>query len=199
MRLIAAIALAVSAAVCRGQEAPAKPAPGGVTAADATSVLDFTLNDIDGVAKPLATYKGKVMLIVNVASRCGYTPQYEQLQGLHEKYASKGLAVLGIPANNFGGQEPGTNEEIRTFCTKQYNVQFDLFSKISVKGDDADELFRFLTSKEKNGEFGGEIKWNFTKFLVGRDGKVIARYDSRTRPDDPKVLADIEKALASGG
>lgn len=186
------LAAALSAAP---QAAPAPEEAKNMTAAQAASVLDFTLNDIEGKPKPLADYKGKVLLIVNVASRCGYTPQYEQLQNLHEKYAEKGLAVLAFPANNFGGQEPGTDEEIRTFCTKNFGVQFDLFSKISVKGDDAADLYRFLTDREKNGEFGGDIRWNFTKFLVDREGKVVARYESRTRPDDPQVIAAIERAL----
>lgn len=173
--------------------APDKDKP--MTAAQAASVLDFTLNDIDGKPAPLSRYKGDVLLIVNVASKCGFTPQYEQLQKLHEKYAAKGLRVLAFPANNFGAQEPGSDAEIKTFCTKTYGVQFDVYSKVSVKGDDCCELYRFLTSSEKNGDFGGEIKWNFTKFLVDRHGKVVARYEPRTKPDDPRVIEAIEKAL----
>lgn len=181
-------------------EPPAPPKAGAegtkpATAEKATSVLDFTMKDIDGREVALSKYKGKVLLIVNVASRCGMTPQYEQLQMLHEKYGAKGLAVLAFPANNFGGQEPGTNEEIKSFCSTQYGVGFDLFGKVSVKGEDACELYKFLTSKEKHEKLGGEIKWNFTKFLVDRDGKVIERFEPRTKPDAPEVVKAIETAL----
>lgn len=157
--------------------------------------LEFKLKDIDGKDVDLSMYKGKVVLMVNVASKCGLTPQYEQLQALHDKYAGKGLAVLGFPANNFGGQEPGTNEEIKRFCTSKYAVKFDMFAKVSVKGQDKCDLYKFLTSKKENGKFGGEIKWNFTKFLIGRDGKVVKRFEPRTKPDAKEVAAAIEKAL----
>ncbi|RMF72530.1 MAG: glutathione peroxidase [Planctomycetota bacterium] len=167
-----------------------------MTADRAQTVLDFTMNNIDGEPVPLKRYEGKVLLIVNVASKCGLTPQYEQLQELHEKYAKRGLAILAFPANNFRQQEPGTAKEIKEFCRTKYGVQFDLFSKISVTGDDCHELYKFLTSKRKNPEFAGPIQWNFTKFLVGPDGKVIARFEPRTRPDDPKVIEAIEAALA---
>jgi len=176
---------------------PGRPGGAGVTAATAASPLDFTVLDIEGRAVPLARYRGQVVLIVNVASQCGLTPQYEQLQALHQRYAERGLRILAFPANNFGGQEPGTNAEIKQFCTNRYRVRFDLFSKISVKGADQHELYRFLTSPEKNGRFGGEIQWNFTKFLVGRDGRVIARFEPRTKPDAPEVVAAIEQALAA--
>lgn len=168
-----------------------------VTAATAKSPLDFTLSDIDGREVPLSKYKGQVVLLVNVASRCGLTPQYMQLEALHEKYADQGLRILAFPANNFGGQEPGKNAEIKAFCTTKYNVQFDLFGKISVKGDDQHELYKFLTSKEKNGTFGGDIEWNFAKFLVDRNGKVSARFPARLRPDDPQIVRAIEQALAT--
>jgi glutathione peroxidase len=158
--------------------------------------LDFTVKNIDGESTDLGKYKGKVVLIVNVASKCGLTPQYEQLQALHDKYAEQGLSVLGFPANNFGGQEPGDEKQIKAFCSEKYEVKFDLFAKVSVKGDDTCELYRFLTSEKDNGEFGGEIKWNFTKFLVGRDGKVLARFEPRTKPDAKEVVEAIEKALA---
>lgn len=177
-----------------GRPRVAEDKPGGA-AADAKSPLDFTVRDIDGKEVPLARYKGEVLLIVNVASKCGYTPQYEQLQRLHEKYREQGLRVLGFPCNDFGGQEPGTNEEIRTFCTSRYGVKFDLFDKVSVKGDDACDLYRFLTSAEKVGEFGRPIKWNFTKFVVDRGGKVVARFEPKTAPDAPEVVEAIEKAL----
>jgi glutathione peroxidase len=170
-----------------------------VTAETAKSVLDFTMKDIDGNDVPLSKYKGKTLLIVNVASKCGMTPQYEQLEMLHEKYGAKGLNVLAFPANNFGGQEPGTNEEIKSFCKTKYSVGFDLFSKVSVKGDDSCELYKFLTSKEKNGKLGGEVKWNFTKFLVDRDGKLIQRFEPRVKPDADEVTSAIETTLEAKG
>jgi glutathione peroxidase len=172
-----------------------KDAAAGATAATAKSVLDFTMKDIDGRDVPLSKYRGRVLLIVNGASKCGLTPQYEQLEALQDKYGKEGLAVLVFPANNFNGQEPGTNKEIKEFCQGKYKASFDLFAKVSVKGDDQCELYKFLTSSEKQGERGGEIKWNFTKFLVGRDGKVLERFEPRTKPDDAKVTAAIEKAL----
>jgi glutathione peroxidase len=161
----------------------------------ASSALDFTLNSIDGKPAPLAGYKGKVVLIVNVASNCGYTPQYEGLEALYRKYKDQGLVVLGFPANNFGGQEPGTNEEIKTFCTRKYSVSFPMYAKISVKGDDKAPLYQFLTDKQANPATGGEIRWNFTKFLVGKDGKVITRFESAVEPQSADVTAAIEKAL----
>src|SRR6185295_8406742 len=147
----------------------------------ASSVHEFTLKSIDGKTTPLANYKGKVVMIVNVASRCGYTPQYTQLEAVYAKYKDQGLVILGFPANNFMGQEPGTDEEIKTFCSTKYNVTFPLFSKISVKGDDKAPLYQFLTDKTANPTTGGEIGWNFTKFLVDRDGKVIQRFDTKTK------------------
>ena len=158
-------------------------------------MLEFTLNSIDGKPAPLSEYKGKVVLIVNVASNCGFTPQYEGLEAVYRKYKDQGFVVLGFPANNFGGQEPGTNEEIKTFCTRKYSVTFPMYSKISVKGDDKAPLYQFLTDKQAHPETGGEIKWNFTKFLVGKDGKVIARFESPVKPESPEVTAAIEKAL----
>ena len=155
----------------------------------ASSVYDFTLPAIDGKPSPIAQYKGKVMLLVNVASKCGYTPQYEGLEALYEKYQSQGLVEMGFPANNFGGQEPGTNEEIKTFCSRNYNVKFPMYSKISVKGDDQAPLYKFLTTT------GGDIKWNFTKFLVDRNGKVIARFESNVAPGSPEVTKAVEAAL----
>jgi len=161
----------------------------------ATSALDFTVKDIDGGDVALSKYRGKVVLIVNVASRCGLTPQYKDLEALHDRYAKDGLAILGFPANEFGKQEPGTNAEIKQFCTDEYGVEFDMFSKVVVKGDDKCELYRFLTSKDQNKEFGGEIKWNFTKFLLDRQGRTIARFEPRVKPSEPPVLTAIEKAL----
>jgi glutathione peroxidase len=161
----------------------------------ASSVYEFTLNSIDGHPAALANYKGKVLLLVNVASKCGFTPQYTALEALHEKYKDQGLVVMGFPANNFMGQEPGTNEEIKDFCSRTYNVKFPMYSKISVKGDDKAALYQFLTNKETNPTFGGEIKWNFTKFLVSRDGKILARFEPAVKPDSPEVVSAIEKAL----
>jgi glutathione peroxidase len=144
------------------------------------TIYDFTLNSIDGQSTPLLSYKGKVALLVNVASRCGYTPQYSALESIYEKYKDRGFVIIGFPANNFGGQEPGTNQEIKTFCTAKYNVSFPMMAKVSV-----------------NPQTGGEIAWNFTKFLVGPDGKVIARFDSAVEPNSPQVTSAIEKALAN--
>jgi glutathione peroxidase len=155
----------------------------------ASSVYEFTMNSIDGQPLPLANFKGKVLLIVNVASFCGFTPQYEGLEALYEKYKDQGFVIAGFPANNFGAQEPGTNEEIKTFCTRKYNVKFPIYSKISVVGPDKAPLYQFLTAT------GGEIKWNFTKFLIDRNGKVIARFESPVKPDSPEVISAIEKAL----
>jgi glutathione peroxidase len=153
-------------------------------------MLDFTLNSIDGKPAPLSQYSGKAMLLVNVASRCGLTPQYEGLEKLYEKYKDKGLVVLGFPANNFGAQEPGSNEEIKDFCSLTYNVTFPMYAKISVKGDDIHPLYRFLTDKT-----GGDIKWNFTKFLVGKDGDSIQRFEPTVTPESPEMTGAIEKAL----
>jgi len=150
---------------------------------------------IDGESRSLGHYKGKVMLVVNVASKCGLTPQYQQLVKLDEKYRDEGLAILGFPANNFGSQEPGCNGEIREFCSANYGVKFDMFEKVSVMGEDIHPLFKDLTSRENDAEHGGEIKWNFTKFLADRDGKVVARFEPQTKPDDPEVIKAIEQAL----
>ena len=161
----------------------------------ASNVLDFTLNSIDGKPAPLSQYQGKVVLIVNVASKCGFTPQYTGLEKIYEKYKDKGFVILGFPANNFMAQEPGTNEEIKTFCSSKYNVTFPMYSKISVKGDDTHPLYKFLTDKQTNPTTGGDINWNFTKFLVGKDGKVLARFEPAVTPESPEVTGAIEKAL----
>jgi glutathione peroxidase len=162
-----------------------------------TTVYDFTMNSIDGPPVPFANFKGKVMLLVNVASRCGFTPQYAALESIYEKYKGRGFVIAGIPANNFGGQEPGSNQEIKTFCTANYNVTFPMMAKVSVKGRDITPLYKFLTDKQANPKTGGEIQWNFTKFLIGPDGRVIARFESEVTPDSPEVISAIEKALAS--
>jgi glutathione peroxidase len=161
----------------------------------ASSVLDFTLNAIDGKPAPLAEYRGKVVLIVNVASHCGYTPQYAGLEKLYERYKGQGFVILGFPANNFGEQEPGTNEEIKTFCSTKYQVTFPMYSKVSVKGGDTTPLYQFLTDRKSNPATGGEIQWNFTKFLVDRNGKVIARFEPAITPEAADMTGAIEKAL----
>ena len=159
------------------------------------SALDFTMKSIDGDDVKLDSYRGKVLLLVNVASKCGYTPQYRGLESVYKKYKEQGLVVMGFPANNFLWQEPGTNEEIKTFCTTKYNVTFPMFAKISVKGDQIHPLYIFLTSKQTNPEFGGAVSWNFNKFLVDRAGKVVARFSSEDEPESEKVVQAIEQAL----
>ena len=161
----------------------------------ASSVHDFTLDALNGKPTPLASFKGKVMLVVNVASQCGYTYQYETLQAVYKKYEAQGLVITGFPANNFGGQEPGSNEEIGAFCKSKFGVTFPMFSKISVKGSDKAPLYQFLTDKTVNPKTGGEIQWNFTKFLVDRNGKVVARFESAVEPDSKEISAAIEAAL----
>jgi len=157
----------------------------------AASMYDFSMDSIQGQPVPLSEYKGKVALVVNVASRCGFTPQYTALEATYRKYKDRGFVVLGFPANNFRGQEPGTNAEIQEFCKRTYDVTFPMFSKISVLGEDKAPLYKYLTSQN-----GSEIEWNFTKFLVGPDGQVLARFPSKVTPDSPEVSAAIEKALA---
>jgi len=160
------------------------------------AVLDFTMRDIDGKDVKLDTYKGKVVMIVNTASKCGLTPQYEGLQALYDKYKDQGMVILGFPANNFMGQEPGTEAEIKEFCTLKYKVTFPMFAKISVKGEDQHPLFNFLTNKATNPDYAGDISWNFNKFLVDRKGKVVARFEPKVKPDSPDVSTAIEKYLA---
>jgi glutathione peroxidase len=159
------------------------------------SIYDFTVNDIDGNEVSLESYRGKVILIVNVASKCGFTSQYEGLQSLYEKYKDRGFVVLGFPANNFFGQEPGTDQEIKDFCTLNFGVSFPVFSKISVKGKDIHPLYRYLTSKKTNPEFGGSIKWNFNKFLVDREGKIAARFQSKQTPESSALVEALESLL----
>jgi glutathione peroxidase len=153
------------------------------------------MKDIDGQEQDLRQYSGKVVLMVNVASQCGFTPQYKGLQTLYAKYKDKGLVILGFPANEFGHQEPGTDAEIKSFCTSRYSVTFPMFSKTKVKGAGINPLYKYLTDEHSGHKHGGEIKWNFTKFLVNRRGEVIDRFESRTKPDDDKLVQEIEKAL----
>lgn len=159
------------------------------------SIYDFNLKTIDGQPTTLKAYHGKVVLLVNVASKCGFTPQYAGLEALYEKYKDRGLVIVGVPANNFAQQEPGTNEEIKTFCSRKYNVTFPMMAKVSVLGDDKTPLYTFLTSKDTDPQFGGDIKWNFTKFLFDRKGNPIARFEPNVTPDSPQVTAAIEAAL----
>ncbi|MDP9149420.1 MAG: glutathione peroxidase [Myxococcota bacterium] len=158
-------------------------------------MYDLTVKTIDGVPKSLEDYKGKAVLIVNVASACGLTSQYRGLEELHETYGKKGFSVLGFPANEFGGQEPGSNEEIRDFCTMNYGVKFDMFAKVRVRGPGIDPLFDYLTSDQTNPRFAGEIKWNFNKFLIGKNGEILARFEPKVEPTSPEVRQAIEAAL----
>ena len=158
-------------------------------------IYEFAVKRIDGTVTNLAVYKGQVMLIVNVASRCGFTGQYAGLQKLYETYKDRGLVVLGFPSNDFLGQEPGTNGEIVQFCSLKYHVTFPLFEKIKVTGRGCHALYKYLTDKTTNPEFSGRISWNFNKFLIGRDGRTVARFGSRTTPEDKDIIAAIEKVL----
>jgi len=160
------------------------------------SALAFKVKSIKGEDVDLAKYEGQVVLIVNVASKCGYTGQYESLQALHDKYQAKGLAILGFPCNQFWGQEPGTSEEIQSFCKLNYGVTFDLFAKVDVNGEAASPLFKLLTSLDTEPKGAGPVGWNFEKFLLDRKGFVVARFPTSTRPDDASVVAAIEKELA---
>jgi glutathione peroxidase len=162
----------------------------------AKSIYNFKMKDIDGKDVKLKKYKGNVLLVVNTASKCGYTPQYEGLQAVFDKYKDKGFYILGFPANNFGEQEPGTAAEIKEFCTSKYKVTFPMFAKISVKGADQDPLYSYLTSKETNPAFAGDITWNFNKFLIDRDGKIVARFTSKDKPESEPVTQAIEKYIA---
>ena len=161
----------------------------------ADSIYDVPLKNIDGQPASLKDYQGKVLLVVNVASKCGYTPQYSALESLYEKYKDQGLVVVGFPCNQFGGQEPGSNEEIKQFCSSKYQVTFPLYDKIDVNGPARNPVYARLAGKES--PFPGDIKWNFTKFLVGRDGKILQRFESKVKPDSPELTQALEKALAA--
>jgi glutathione peroxidase len=167
--------------------------PGAQMAAQASTIFDFTLNDIDGKPVPLSQFRGKTLLLVNTASFCGNTPQYADLQAMYERYRSKGFEILAFPANNFGQQEPGTNEDIKGFCLTKYSLTFPLFSKISVKGSDKHPLYRYLTEASP---FPGEVEWNFQKYLVDPNGTVVARYHHRTKPTSDEIVRDLERTLA---
>ena len=167
----------------------------GTESGEAKSIYDFVIEDIDGNDVPLGNFRGKVVLIVNVASKCGFTPQYEGLQALYEQYGTQGLVILGFPANNFLRQEPGTNAEIKTFCSINYGVTFPMFAKISVKGKDIHPLYEFLTNKKTNPKFSGSIKWNFAKFLINREGSIVARFKPKADPNSTVVIRAIEEAF----
>jgi glutathione peroxidase len=162
-------------------------------ALSAGPIPTIAVKDIDGKEGSLKAYDGKVLLVVNVASHCGFTPQYKALEAVYEKYKDKGFAILGFPCNQFGAQEPGTDAEIKQFCSSKYNVTFPLFDKIEVNGPNRHPLYVALAGQAS--PFPGDIKWNFTKFLISRDGKILKRFESRTTPDSPEVLAAIESAL----
>jgi len=159
-------------------------------------VLKLNVKKIDGTDVALSSYQGKVLLIVNTASRCGYTKQYAGLEKIHKEFADKGLAVLGFPANNFGGQEPGSDADIATFCETKFGVTFDMFSKVSVKGDDQSPLFKLLTGADAKPAGSGDVKWNFEKFLVSKDGTIVKRFRSAVAPDSDEVKLAIQEELA---
>lgn len=166
-----------------------------VSAVESPSLYDIPLQDIDGRKTSLKAYQGKVLLVVNVASKCGLTPQYKALESLYQKYKNQGLVVIGLPCNDFGSQEPGTEAEIKAFCEKNYSVSFPMFSKVHVKGPEQHPLYASLTGKDA--AFPGDIKWNFGKFLIGRDGKVLQRFEPKLTPEDPKLVEAVEAALKS--
>jgi glutathione peroxidase len=187
------VAKAAPGAAPTGAGSPASPAVSGSPAATAksSSVYDFTLDTIDGTPRSLDDLRGKVLVLVNTASECGYTPQYEGLQKLHARYEKRGFSVVAFPSNDFGGQEPGSNEEIKAFCSTKFGVTFPLFAKITVKGPNKHPLYAMLSQTPP----AGEVSWNFNKFLVGKDGHVIARFDSKVTPESPELVQAIEKAL----
>ena len=168
------------------------PALAFVLVTGSKSFYDFKMNDIDGKAFPFKDLKGKTVLIVNTASECGYTPQYKELEELYKKYKDKDFVVIGIPANNFGGQEPGTDPEIKSFCEKNYGVTFPIMSKISVKGEDCHDLYQWLTKKEQNGVSDAEVRWNFNKFLISKKGAWLKHFTSRTTPLSAEITSLIE-------
>jgi glutathione peroxidase len=159
------------------------------------AALNFKMKSLDGKDVDLSKYQGKVVMFVNVATYCGNTPQYKQLQELHDKYSKDGLVIVGVPANEFGGQEPGTDAEIAKFCDSKYNVKFDMMSKCVVKGDGICPLYKYLTSKDTDPKFGGDVTWNFEKFVVGRNGEVAARFKPKVKPDAEEVVKAIEEEL----
>ncbi|NNE67085.1 MAG: glutathione peroxidase [Pyrinomonadaceae bacterium] len=188
---LAAVVLAVSAGIL---------ATSGSSVSKERNVSSFyeiDVMDIDGNNVNLGKYKDHVVMFVNTASQCGYTPQYKGLQKIYDKYKDRGFVILGFPANNFGGQEPGSNKEIKEFCTLRYKVTFPMFAKISVKGEDQHQLYKYLTSKDASGEFAGDVTWNFNKFLASHDGGIINRFSSKETPESKEVTDAIEAALTA--
>jgi len=185
LSVLVAVAILVNSPILQSQDA-----------SKSMNIYQHKLNSIDGQPVELSKYKGKVLLIVNVASQCGMTPQYAGLQALHEKYNQQGLAILGVPCNQFGGQEPGSEKEIKDFCTSNYRVTFDMFSKVQVKGKDADPLYQQLTAVDSKTVKPGPVGWNFEKFLIDRQGNVVGRFSSGTEPESSETVAAISKALA---
>lgn len=195
MRLAMAV-FTLSAVACNpgyGATDEVRKTGAGSVMAGHERLYDFTLNDIDGKPVSLSRFRGKVLLVVNTASFCGNTPQYSELQAMYEQYRDQGFEILAFPANNFGKQEPGTNEEIKSFCYTKYSLTFPLFSKISVKGEDKHPLYHYLTERSP---FPGEVEWNFQKYLIDRSGNVVARYHHRTKPLSPQIVQDLEAALS---
>lgn len=188
--LTTALVVAITLTGCQSSHAVEKEAK------KVARPLSLTMKSLSGKDVDLSKYQGKVVMIVNVASKCGLTPQYKQLQALHEKYSKDGLAILGFPCNQFLSQEPGTAEEIQEFCRVNYGVRFDLFSKVEVNGEGACDLYKCLTSLDTKPVGPGKISWNFEKFIIGRNGEVVARFGPRTKPDDPEVLKVVEAELA---
>ncbi len=184
---LAAVLAAAPALFAADKDSPDKKVP---------AVLNFKMKTLDGKDSDLSQYQGKVVLIVNVASKCGYTPQYKALEELYEKYGKDGLVIVGVPANEFKQQEPGSDAEIAKFCTDTYGVTFPMLSKVVVKGDGICPLYQYLTSKDTNPKFGGDIKWNFTKFLIGRNGEIIDRFEPAVKPDSDDVVKAIEAELS---
>jgi glutathione peroxidase len=190
------ILLLVAVALTLGSLTITVPPARGASRSAVPPVLDFKMPSLTGQEVDLSRYQGQVVMMVNTASRCGFTPQYKGLEALYQKYHAQGFTILGFPANNFLWQEPGTNAEIGAFCQKNYGVTFDMFAKISVRGSDKAPLYKFLTDDKTDPKFSGEIHWNFTKFLVGRDGQIVARFGPPVAPDAKEVVSAIEAALA---
>ena len=199
--LTAAVALGVvlwtgcAAMAGDGRSMSTEPNATNPAAADCPPALNFNEKTIDGKDVSLCSYKGDVVLIVNVASKCGFTPQYKGLEELNKKYRDRGLRILGFPSNDFGGQEPGSESEIKQFCSLNYGVTFDLFSKVTVKGDAKTDLYKFLTAGGGNSALAGEVKWNFQKYLIDRNGNLVAVYPSKVEPMSEELTGAIEKLL----
>jgi glutathione peroxidase len=188
-----AFSLATAAGCAKDPPGPSGTAGPQTKQDNPMSFHDFSLKTIDGQDRSLGEYRGKVLLVVNTASECGYTRQYAGLEKLHERFEARGFAVLGFPSNDFGGQEPGSETEIKSFCTTKFGVTFPMFAKIPVKGDGKHPLYAFLTQQGNP----AEVRWNFTKFLVGKDGSVIGRFESKVEPEDPQIVSAVEKALGT--